>query len=78
VPDAEQGPWRSFGDDVGLLFQVVDDVLDGDGYVARLGEAAALALAADAAEQAHVRLVAIPADTGVLAALVDLLAVRTA
>jgi geranylgeranyl diphosphate synthase type II len=78
VPDAEQGSWRSFGDDVGLLFQVVDDVLDGDGYVARLGEEAALALAADAAERAHVRLTAIPADTGVLAELVDLLAVRTA
>jgi geranylgeranyl diphosphate synthase type II len=78
VPDPEQGPWRSFGDDIGLLFQVVDDVLDGDGYVARLGEEAALALAADAAEQAHVRLAAIPAETGVLAELVDLLAVRTA
>ena len=24
--------WLAFGDDVGLLFQVVDDLLDGDGY----------------------------------------------
>jgi hypothetical protein len=62
---------------VGLLFQVVDDVLDGDGYVARLGEEAALALAADAAKQAQVRLAAIPANTAVLSELVDQLAVRT-
>jgi hypothetical protein len=46
--------------------------------VARLGEERALALAANAAERAHGRLAAIPADTGVLAELVDLLAVRTA
>jgi geranylgeranyl diphosphate synthase, type II len=78
VPEPEQGLWRSFGDEVGLLFQVVDDLLDGDGYVARLGEERALALAANAAERAHGRLAAIPADTGVLAELVDLLAVRTA
>jgi geranylgeranyl diphosphate synthase type II len=78
VGDTEQGSWRSFGDEVGLLFQVVDDVLDGDGYASRLGEEAALALAADAAGRAHVRLAAIPADTSVLAELVDLLAVRTA
>jgi geranylgeranyl diphosphate synthase, type II len=77
VPAAEQGPWRVFGDDVGLLFQVVDDVLDGDGYVARLGEEAALALAADAAKQAQVKLAAIHADTAVLSELVDQLAVRT-
>jgi geranylgeranyl diphosphate synthase type II len=78
VPEDEQGPWRAFGDEVGLLFQVVDDVLDGDGYAARLGEEAALALAADAAQRTRVRLASIPADTSVLAELVDLLAVRTA
>ena len=33
VPEAEQGPWRAFGDELGLLFQIVDDILDGDGYV---------------------------------------------
>ena len=37
VPEAEQAPWRAFGEELGLLFQVVDDVLDGDGYAARLG-----------------------------------------
>ncbi len=35
VPEREQAPWRAFGDELGLLFQIVDDVLDGDGYVAR-------------------------------------------
>lgn len=78
VPEDEQVAWRAFGDDVGLLFQVVDDVLDGDGYVARLGEEGALALAADAAERARGRLAAISADTSVLRELVDVLAVRTA
>ncbi len=37
VPDGEQAPWRAFGEEVGLLFQLVDDVLDGDGVVARYG-----------------------------------------
>ena len=41
VPEAEQGLWRAFGEELGLLFQVVDDVLDGDGYAARLGDEAA-------------------------------------
>src|SRR5439155_7209384 len=31
VPDAQQPPWRGFGEELGLLFQVVDDLLDGDG-----------------------------------------------
>ena len=34
VPEREQAPWRAFGDELGLLFQIVDDILDGDGYVA--------------------------------------------
>jgi geranylgeranyl diphosphate synthase, type II len=78
VPEDEQVAWRAFGDGVGLLFQVVDDVLDGDGYAARLGEEGALALAADAAERARGQLDAIAADTSVLRELVDVLAVRTA
>jgi geranylgeranyl diphosphate synthase type II len=78
VPVSEQAPWRAFGDEVGLLFQVVDDLIDGDGYAARIGEEAALGLAAAAAERTRARLSAIPADTSVLAELVDLLAVRTA
>jgi geranylgeranyl diphosphate synthase type II len=31
VPVAAQGPWRAFGEELGVLFQAVDDVIDGDG-----------------------------------------------
>src|SRR3954464_4347418 len=34
----DQAPWRAFGDELGLLFQIVDDILDGDGYVVAHGE----------------------------------------
>jgi geranylgeranyl diphosphate synthase type II len=78
VPEREQGPWRAFGDELGLLFQVVDDLIDGDGFVERLGLEGARALADDAAERARQRLEAVPADTSVLVALVDELSVRTA
>ena len=37
VPEAGQGAWRAFGEELGPLFQLVDDVLDGDGYAARHG-----------------------------------------
>jgi geranylgeranyl diphosphate synthase, type II len=77
VPPEGQGPWRSFGDELGLLFQVVDDILDGDGFAARLGEERARALAEEAADRARFRLDAIPADTSVLRRLVDELAVRS-
>ena len=33
APRPQRAPWLAFGDEVGLLFQVVDDILDGDGYV---------------------------------------------
>ena len=77
VPDAEQAPWRAFGADLGLLFQAVDDLLDGDGLVERLGVEAARGLADEAAARARERLGAVPADTSVLLELVDGLAVRT-
>ena len=41
VPAAKREPWLAFGDEIGLLFQVVDDLLDGDGYAERLGPDAA-------------------------------------
>jgi geranylgeranyl pyrophosphate synthase len=78
VPEAEQAPWRAFGGELGLLFQVVDDLLDGDGYVVSLGAEGARALADDAATRAHARLDRIDADTGVLRGIVDELAARTA
>jgi geranylgeranyl diphosphate synthase type II len=77
MPEAAQAPWRAFGEELGLLFQVVDDVLDGDGYAARLGVGAARALAADAAATARDRLAEIPAETRILLEIVDGLARRT-
>jgi len=78
VPAPDQLPWREFGEELGLLFQIVDDVLDEDGYFAVHGAEAARGLAADAASRAHECLAAIDADTSVLAEIVTDLAVRTA
>jgi geranylgeranyl diphosphate synthase type II len=78
VPVVEQAPWRAFGDELGLLFQIVDDILDGDGYVRSHGVDGARRLADEAAERARARLEAIDADTSVLREIVDGLAVRTA
>ena len=77
VPEGGHGPWRTFAAELGLLFQVVDDILDGDGYVVEVGETRARQLADDAAARADSRLAAIPADTSVLAEMVAMLAART-
>jgi geranylgeranyl pyrophosphate synthase len=77
VPEREQKPWRAFGDELGLLFQIVDDILDGDGYVLRHGHDGARRLADEAAERAQTRLGRIDADTSVLERIVDGLATRT-
>jgi geranylgeranyl diphosphate synthase type II len=78
VPEAEQPVWRAFGDELGLLFQLVDDLLDDDGYAAAHGREAARTLADETAARATKRLDAIPADTAVLADVVAGLAARTA
>jgi geranylgeranyl diphosphate synthase, type II len=72
-----QATWRAFGEQLGPLFQIVDDMLDGDGYAARLGVDAARELADVAAARAVAALDAIDADTTVLREIVDELAVRT-
>jgi len=77
VPDAEHAPWRVFADELGILFQAIDDILDGDGFAKRLGVPGARRLADDSAERARERLAALPADTSVLRELVDGLAIRT-
>jgi geranylgeranyl diphosphate synthase type II len=77
VPEPEQGPWRAFGDELGLLFQIVDDILDEDGYVLAHGREGARALADEAAERAHSCLTEIEADTAILAEIVSGLAART-
>jgi geranylgeranyl diphosphate synthase type II len=77
VPEREQAPWREFGGELGLLFQVVDDILDADGYVLERGADGARVLADAAAERARAALAGIDADTGVLEGIVADLAVRT-
>jgi len=77
VPVSEHGPWRAFTGELGLLFQIVDDVLDGDGYVLEVGAERARRLADEAAERAQARLAEIDADTSVLGEIVGELAVRT-
>ena len=77
APEPEHARWRAFAAELGLLFQVVDDILDGDGYVVEVGEGRARALADEAAVRAARRLAEIPADTSVLAEIVAGLAART-
>ncbi|MGZ4199006.1 MAG: polyprenyl synthetase family protein [Thermoleophilia bacterium] len=88
VAGAALEPYRAFAREIGLLFQIVDDILDEAGeegelgksvgkdraqnkvtYVSRFGMDGAERLAAEAAEQAHRRLAALPGDTSDLACL---------
>jgi geranylgeranyl diphosphate synthase type II len=78
VPEDAQARWRAFGAELGLLFQIVDDILDGDGYVLTHGVDGARRLADAAADGARARLDEVDADTSVLREIVDSLAVRTA
>jgi geranylgeranyl diphosphate synthase, type II len=78
VPEGEQSPWRAFGEELGPLFQIVDDILDGDGVALVHGPETARRLADEAAARARERLGAIPADTSVLEEIVAGLAARTA
>jgi geranylgeranyl diphosphate synthase, type II len=78
IPADERVRWLAFGDEIGLLFQVVDDLLDGDGYVERLGAEEAERLAEESAARARSHLDLVSAeDTSVLRELVDVLVVRT-
>src|SRR5256714_8748864 len=76
VPEREQAPCRAFGDELGLLFQIVDDILDGDGYALTHGEGGARRLAEDAATRARERLGAVPHDTSRLLDIVAGLTTR--
>ena len=72
------GAVAAFGDELGMLFQVVDDVLDGDGYAARLGVDAARELARGAGERASAALARSRPTRRCCGAIVDGLVVRTA
>jgi geranylgeranyl diphosphate synthase, type II len=76
VPPEDQAPWREFGADYGFLYQVVDDLLDDDGFVRELGRERTRALAAEVEDSARARLLELDADTSVLYELVDELMAR--
>ena len=76
MPEGEQAPWRDFASDFGLLFQIVDDLLDGDGLVRSGASSAARALADETEERARAGLAEIPADTARLDELVSGLSMR--
>ncbi len=38
LSEAEREPWRAFGDELGVLFQIVDDILDATGTAEELGK----------------------------------------
>ena len=77
VPDEEHAPWRAFGADFGFLYQVVDDLIDGDGLVLERGPDATAALAAETERRARNRLEEIKAETSVLGELLGELAARS-
>ena len=71
-----QRPYRAFAQEFGLLFQVVDDLVDGDGAVRTLGVEGAREVAAQREARARVALDEIDADTSVLAELLSGLSAR--
>jgi len=77
APESARGPWTRFATELGLLFQVVDDILDGDGFVDERGAEGARALADAHAARAHALLEELDVDTSVLETIVDVLATRT-
>jgi geranylgeranyl diphosphate synthase, type II len=78
VSEEEAEPWRGFAADFGLLYQVVDDLLDGDGFVEKLGPDGAASLADELETRARARLDEIPADTSRLDELLSGLKSRVA
>jgi geranylgeranyl diphosphate synthase, type II len=76
IQQPDQEPWREFGADYGFLYQVVDDLLDDDGFVGELGRERTGSLAAETEDSARARLLELDADTSVLAQLVDELVAR--
>ena len=78
LPASEQAPWRGFAADFGLLYQVVDDVLDGDGLAAELGRDGATDLADEIEVRARAYVDEIPTETSLLDELLSGLKRRAA
>lgn len=79
-----QQPYRRFAAELGLIFQIVDDVLDADSagtepsYVRLVGVDRARELAAEADVRARAHLAEAGGDTGELEQLADVILYRTA
>jgi geranylgeranyl diphosphate synthase type II len=78
VPEGSQRLWRAFAHEFGVLFQIVDDLADGDGIVEARGPVTAHSLAEEVEARSRAALDEIDADTSVLAELVSGLSVRAA
>jgi geranylgeranyl diphosphate synthase, type II len=74
--ELEQTPWRGFAAEYGRLYQIVDDLLDGDGLVEERGREATAELARETEARAYAALDRVDADTSVLSQLVDDLVAR--
>jgi geranylgeranyl diphosphate synthase, type II len=77
VEGDQRDAWTAFGDAFGRLFQLADDLHDGDGAVARYGEVHTAALAAEQTDLARQALGRADGDTSVVAGLLDDLVART-
>jgi geranylgeranyl diphosphate synthase type II len=90
LSESERARWRTFGEELGVLFQIVDDILDATGTAEELGKTPgkdeasgkvtyvslhgldhARELADEARARVNDRLESFPADTSVLAEIVD-------
>jgi geranylgeranyl pyrophosphate synthase len=78
VLEGDRARWRAFSAQVGALFQLVDDLLDGDGFAAAYGEEETRRRADEAADRALAAVAELDAETTVLRGLVESLASRTA
>ena len=76
LPESQRAPWRGFASEFGVLYQVVDDVIDGDGLAAELGAEGAHELADEIEARALTRLDEIPGDTSLLDELLSGLSQR--
>ena len=77
LPEREHAPWRAFSGELGVLFQLVDDILDGDGVVLAHGLEGARRRADESAARAQAHLAELDVDTSVLAGIVSDLSTRT-